>query len=247
MFFPSFRSAPLNLELKTDEIHIWCAELDQALSRLEKLDQIICRSERMRAERFRFEKDKKRFIVRRVILRTILGSYLGTDPSEVQLCCGESGKPELVRKWRERNINFNLSHSEGLGLYVFARDREIGVDIEYIRYIPGMDQIAERFFSARENADFLTLPEGKKKEGFFNCWTRKEAFLKASGAGLSGPLTKFDVSLVPGEPARLLRINGKSSEAGRWYIQEMKPSPGFVAAFATKRRKWQLRCWQWLS
>ena len=102
-------------------------------------------------------------------------------PDQLQFCYGKNGKPALVRKWGKGNINFNLSHSEGLALYVFTRDREIGVDIEHIRDIPEMDQIAARFFSVRENAVFRALPESKKKEAFFSCWTRKEAFIKALG------------------------------------------------------------------
>ena len=247
MSFPSFTLLPSKLELRREEIHVWCAELDQPLSRLEMLAKILCMKERMRADRFHFKQDKKRFIVRHGILRSILGSYLGTDPSQVQLCYAKNGKPALVSTSAKGNISFNLSHSGGLALYVFTRAREIGVDIEHIRGIPEMDQIAERFFSVRENGVFQALPEGKKKEAFFNCWTRKEAFLKASGAGLSRPLNKFDVSLVPGEPARLLRVCGNSKEASRWSIQELNPSPGFAAAFATKGRKWRLHCWQWLT
>jgi 4'-phosphopantetheinyl transferase len=109
-----------------------------------------------------------------------------------------------------------------------------------------MGPIAERFFSIKENAVFRALPESKKKEAFFNCWTRKEAFIKAIGDGLSRPLDKFDVSLVPGEPSRLLRIEGDSKAASAWTIQELKPAFGFAAAIAVEARRWQLHCWQWL-
>jgi len=138
-----------------------------------------------------------------------------------------------------------LSQSDGLALYAFTRDREIGVDIEHIRDISEMEQIAEQFFSARENAVFRTLPKSKKKEAFFNCWTRKEAFIKAIGEGLSWPLDSFDVSLIPGEPARLLKIEGDSKAASRWSIQDLKPAFGFAAAFAVKGRSGRVHCWQW--
>jgi 4'-phosphopantetheinyl transferase len=140
-----------------------------------------------------------------------------------------------------------MSDSEGLALYAFTRDHEVGVDVERIRDIPEMDQIAERFFSTRENAIFRELPESKKKEAFFNCWTLKEAFIKAIGDGLHCPLDKFEVSLVPGEPANLLSIEGDSRAAARWSIQELKPSCGFAAAFAVEERSYQLHCWQWVQ
>jgi len=199
----------------------------------------------MRAERFHFEEDGRRFIVRRAILRTILSGYLSVEPSRFQFCYGKNGKPQVADTFGEGKISFNLSHSEGLALYAFAREREIGVDIEHVRDIPEMEQIAESYFSARENAIFRTLPENERKEAFFNCWTRKEAFIKATGDGLSWPLDRFDVSLVPGEPARLLRIEGDSKAASQWFIQDLKPAFGFAAAFAVKGGCGRVHCWQW--
>jgi len=201
--------------------------------------------ERMRAERFHFERDRKRFIVRRGILRTILGCYLSIEPSRLRFCYGKNGKPALADTSGKGRIRFNLSHSEGLALVAFTRDREIGVDIEHIRDISEMEQIAERFFSVREYTVFRVLPKSKKKEAFFNCWVRKEAFTKAIGDGLSWPLDKFDVSLILGESARLLRIEGDSKGASRWSIQDLKPASGFAAAFAVEGRSGRLHCWQW--
>ncbi len=236
---------PSDLELTTDEIHVWCASLDHPVSRCQRLTQLLSRDERMRVERFHFEKDRKRFIVCRGILRTILGCYLSVQPSRLQFCYGKRGKPALADTFGKGTIRFNISHSNGVALFAFTRDREIGVDIEKIRDIAEMDQIAERFFSARENAVFRALPKSKKKEAFFNCWTRKEAFIKAIGDGLSYPLDKFDVSLVPGEPARLLRTEGDSKGASRWSIQELNPVSGFAAAFAVEGRIRRLHCRQW--
>ncbi len=247
MFSPSFRPSPLDLELKTDEIHVWCASLDQPVSQFQRLRQTLSVDEGTTAERFHFERDRKRFNAGRGILRTILGWYLGVEPSRLQFYYREDGKPALADTFGKGRIHFNLSHSEGLALYAFTRDREIGVDIEYIHELSEMDQIAERFFSVKENAVFRTLPKSKKKEAFFRCWTCKEAFIKAIGDGLSHPLDKFDVSLVPGEPARLLSVEGYSKAASRWTIQELRPGSDFVAAFAIEGRSSQLHCWQWLS
>ena len=203
--------------------------------------------ERMRAERFHFEQDRRRFIMAHGILRMILSSYLSVEPNQLQFCYGHNGKPALTNISGQEIICFNSSRSNRLALYAFARGREIGVDIEDIRDIPEMDQIAERFFSLRENAVFRALPETKKKEGFFSCWTRKEAFIKAIGDGLSLPLDKFDVSFVPGEPARLLRIEGDSKAASQWSIQEFKPASGFTAAFALQGVNRRLHCWEFGS
>jgi 4'-phosphopantetheinyl transferase len=240
-----FSPPPLDLELKSDEIHVWRASLDQSVSQFYRLRETLSTDERMRAERFYFERDRKHFVAGRGILRTILGRYLNVEPDRLQFCYGKHGKPELSDAFGKRNVFFNMSDSEGLGLYAFTRSHEIGVDIERIREISDMDQIAESFFSLGESTVFCSIPNGKKKEAFFNCWTRKEAFIKAIGGGLSQPLDKFDVSLVPGESARLLRIEGDSKRASRWSIQELEPASGFVAALAVKKRSWQLRCWRW--
>lgn len=222
---------PLARELETDEIHIWWASLEQPVARFQGL---LAMDERTRAERFHFEEDRERFIVRRGVLRTILGYYLNVEPGRLQFCYGRNEKPALADTSGRGKVRFNLSHSAGGALYAFTRDREIGVDIEHIRDISEMEQIAERFFSAREHAVFHTLPESKKQEAFFNCWTRKEAFIKATGDGLSCPLDRFDVSLVPGEPARLLGIEGDSKAASRWSLQDLGYITDYAGAFAVE-------------
>jgi len=238
LFVPQLRVR----ELTTDEIHIWYAYLDKPVSQFWGL---LSMDERRRAGRFHFEEDRRRFIVRQGILRKILGYYLGVEPSRFQFCYGNNGKPALADTFGKGKVRFNSSHSEGLALYAFTRDREIGVDIEHIGDGFEMEQIAEQFFSTREKAIFRALPESKKKRAFFNCWTRKEAFIKATGDGLSLPLDRFDVSLVPGEPARLLGIDGDSKAASRWLLQDLKPAPGFAAAFAVKGQSRYVHCRQY--
>ena len=163
----------------------------------------------------------------------------------MQFCYGKNGKPALANTFGEGTIHFNMSSSKGLALYAFTRDRNIGVDIEHIHDVAEMEQIAEQFFSERENAAFCALPKNMKREAFFNCWTRKEAFIKAVGDGLSLPLDKFDVSVVPGEPPKLLRINGDPKAASRWFIEELKPASGFSAALAVKGQSRRLHSWEW--
>lgn len=241
----SFSLPPSDLRLTNDEIHIWCALLDQPTSLVDKLVCALSIDERARAGRFYFEEDRERFIARHGILRMILGCYLGVEASELRFCYGRNGKPRLADTFGNGTIPFSMSSSEGLALYGFARNSEIGVDVECVRDIPEMDQIGERIFCAREAQVYRALPEHLRREAFFACWTRKEAFVKASGGGLSRPLDKFELTVAPGEPVRLLPINGDSRSPSRWSIHDLKPASGFAAAIAAERRNWRLRCWQW--
>lgn len=245
MFSPSFKFPPLDLKLKLGEIHIWFGELDQAVPELYRFIHILSMDERMRAGRFHFQKNRIRFIVRHGMLRMILGRYLGVKASELRFYNEENGKPAITENFGNGTIQFNLSHSNGVALFAFTRDRKIGVDIEYIHDISDMEQIAERFFSINENKVLRSLPKLKKREAFYNGWVCKEAFVKALGCGLSRPLDRFDVSLVPGEPAKLLRIQGDSREASRWSIQYLKPAPDYVGAIAVKSRMLEIKCWRW--
>jgi 4'-phosphopantetheinyl transferase len=232
-------------ELATHEIHIWCAALNQPNSCFSKFLQTLSMDELIKAEQFHFDRDRNYFIVRRGILRTILGSYLSVEPNRLQFCYGQRGKPELAKIGNNGTIHFSLSHSNTIALYAFSRNHEVGIDVEEIRELEDLEHIAERFFSKREKKALFGLPEGQRKEAFFRCWTRKEAFIKAIGDGLYYPLDKFDVSLVPGEPARLISIEGDSREASRWTLQDLKPVPAFAAAMAVKEQSCTLRCWQW--
>jgi 4'-phosphopantetheinyl transferase len=235
------------LALSHDEVHVFCACLDQPASRLQELAQTLSESERIRAERFHFEKDRKRFIIARGLLRTILGCYLDIEPSRVQFSYGSYGKPALGETSGSSGLRFNLSHSHFLALYAVTREREIGVDIEHVRPMPEAEQIVKRFFSARENAVFCALPPSQKDEAFFNCWTRKEAYLKAIGSGLAQPLDQIEVTLTLGEPARLLNIPGATHTAEHWSLQHLTPASSYVGAVAVEGHNWRLTCWQWFD
>jgi len=239
-----WKTPPSNLTLSKEELHIWRATLDLPAVGIEALNQVLSLDEKIRAERFRFERDRRRFIAARGILRQILGSCLSVEPSAVRFCYGRNGKPRLADTYDNGKICFSLSHSQGIALYGFSRGRQVGVDIESIRDFTEMGEIARQFFSVNENEVFNGLPKSKKVDAFFKCWTRKEAFVKAIGDGLSYPLNMFDVSVDPGEPAELLRIRGDARKAARWSIQDVKTDPGLAAAFAVNGRSWRLRCWQ---
>lgn len=237
--------APANADLLYNDVHVWCAWLDQSISSLEKLVQTLSMDERMRAERFQFEQGRQRFIIGRGLLRTILGYYLGIEPGRLDICYGMYGKPALAEMSGTSALRFSLSHADGLTLYAVTRDRELGVDLEQIRHIAETEQIVDRYFSERERAVFRALTPDKKQEAFFSYWTCKEAYLKASGEGLTRPLNQIDVSLVPGEPARLLSVDGDVKKASRWTLQELRPAPGFTAALVVEGQDWRLSRWNW--
>jgi 4'-phosphopantetheinyl transferase len=236
---------PAGLALSGDDVHVWRASLDLPAARVQCLQHTLTANELNRAERFYFQKDRERFIVARGLLRGILGRYLDMAPDQLRFCYSPHGKPALVGGSGGDVLRFNLSHSHGLALYAITCNRQVGVDLEYIRPIPEAERIAERFFSAQENAVFRALPQNKRLEAFLNCWTRKEAYIKARGEGLSLPLDQFYVSLASGEPTTLLNIIGDPQEATRWALRKLKPGPGYVAALAVEGHGWRLACWQW--
>ncbi len=231
--------------LRNDEVHVWRASLDQSESCVYRLQQTLEPKELRRAKCYYFNRDRMHFIVSRGLLRTLLGGYLNTEPREVSFCYGPCGKPELAGHTGRDALRFNVSHSSGLSLMAFTLGREVGVDLEQIRSDMPFEDIAERFFSTRENAILHSLPNNIKRTAFFNCWTRKEAFLKARGDGLSIPLDQIDVSLIPGEPASLLGIKDSIGEAARWSLQELHPGHGYVAALAVEGHGRHIKCWQW--
>lgn len=243
-----FLSCDLEATLRmpaSDEVTVWCARLDQPASRVGSLRPVLAEDERARADRFHFEKDRTHFTVARATLRTILGGCLGIDPRQLQFSYSHYGKPSLATGSADDRLRFNVSHSGGMALFALSNNRELGVDIEFIRPDIEHDRIAERFFSPREVSVLLSLPEALRTEAFFNCWTRKEAYIKARGEGLSFPLDQFDVSLRPGEPAALLETLGDAGEAARWRLHAMDPREGYAAAIAVEGKDWRLNCWRW--
>lgn len=223
------------LSLSSDEVHVWRAFLEQEESHINELARTLSENELLKAKSFYFQKDQRRFVVTHGILRKILGWYLNIEPKRLKFSYGRHGKPTLTGVTDGHSLCFNMSHSHSLALFAFTWGRKIGVDVEYVRSMPDAEEIADRFFSPQENAVFRRVPAGKKLEAFFNCWTRKEAFLKAVGDGLSRSLDSFEVSLFPGEPAQLLGVGGDPLEASRWHLRALAPAHGYVGAFVVER------------
>ena len=211
-------------------IEVVPVRLDAELAAVGELARCLSDGERIRASRFIFERDRHRFIVGRARLRHLLASRLGVQPHAVELDYGPRGKPRLARCFGDAGLCFNVSHSENLAVYAFSSGREVGVDVEVIRELRDADGIAARFFSRREYAAYLALDLRDRPLGFLNCWTRKEAFIKGLGDGLYFPLDRFDVSLEPGKPARILRVADVAGSACGWTLHDLDLEPGFVGA-----------------
>ncbi len=235
----------MNSLLSHDTVHVWIAELDRSEWQGEPLIGTLSDDERERAERFVFERDRKRFAAGRAILRSILAHYLNSEPERVRFCYGPRGKPALAPASVGSGLEFNLAHSNGLALYAVTLRRRIGVDVEFSRVLADAEQIARRFFSLREYEMLLALPAAERPHAFLGCWTRKEAFIKALGTGLSQALDQFTVTVTPGEPAELLSVHGDPQASSQWTLSDLSPGPGFVAALCVEGRGCQLTCRPW--
>ncbi|HEX5085936.1 MAG TPA: 4'-phosphopantetheinyl transferase superfamily protein, partial [Blastocatellia bacterium] len=233
--------------LLDDEAHVWRASLEQTPAEVERLTQPLSEDEKERAARFRFPRHRDHFIVARGLLRLIIGRYLQAPASSLVFSYGAYGKPELGGVFENCGLRFNLSHSHELVLCALTRRRAIGVDVEGLRPDVVEEGVAERFFSAAEVKALRALPERLQVEAFFNCWTRKEAYIKAIGEGLSHPLDQFDVSLVPGEPAALLGTRGDPWELERWALFDLAPRDGYAAALAIEGRDMKIEYWDYLG
>jgi 4'-phosphopantetheinyl transferase len=226
-------TSSFGFDLLDDNVHVWCASLRQPAHIVERLFSMLSSDEKARARRYQFEYLQKSFTVARGILRFLLSRYVGLQSDQLEFVYLRGGKPRLSEK-HERNVFFNLSHSNEIVLYAFSGTQNVGVDIEHIRPVEDLATIAEHNFSTREIVDLKKLPPQKVLEGFFNCWTRKEAYVKALGSGLSFPLQEFDVSLQPGDPAKLLSVCGSAWEARRWSMAELHPMAGYAAALVVE-------------
>lgn len=231
--------------LKSGEVHVWRACLDISSGLFRQLWATLSPDERLRAERFHFQRDREHFVAARGGLRDIVGRYTGSAPESLRFAYDEFGKPRLSGEAGLESLRFNVSHSHGVALYAVASGREVGVDLEYVREEFACQEIAERFFSRREVAALNALPVEERAAAFFDCWTRKEAYIKALGEGLSHPLHLFTVSLNPDQPAALLYTDDDPKEAARWSLSELFPGQGFRAALALRGEAPYVRLWHW--
>jgi 4'-phosphopantetheinyl transferase len=216
-------SAEVPARLPESAVHVWAASLDVGAARRRALARYLSRGEVDRALRLRSDVERTRFVVARGILRELVARYLSVEPCCVRFRYGAYGKPSLA----EGPLAINLSRTEDRALFAFARGREIGVDIERVRPDFPCERVAAAFFSAAEVPALRAFPCEERPEAFFRCWTRKEAYLKARGDGLTVDLASFDVSLD--ECPVLLRV---PDEPGRFALYDLDGPPGHAVALA---------------
>lgn len=213
----------------TEMIDVWCVRTEASDAAVEEFRLALTFEERERAARFRFDHLQRSFVLARGALRVLLGSYLNTSRSNVRFRYNSSGKPSLASLGR---IRFNVSHSSRLAVFAFTLDCEVGVDVEKIRPLQEMDEIAKHFFCAEEAAELAALPLDERERAFFLCWTRKEAYIKATGDGLSAPLGAFRVTLRPCDVARFIHLPRERGSNTAWTLDNLKLSSDYAGALA---------------
>jgi len=244
--------APEGMSLAAGEVHLWRADLGIESGQRQGLLQTLSADERERAARFHFDRDRDRFIAARGILRAILGRYLSLNPAQVQFTYSPHGKPSLAndcdgaagKLHPPGQLCFNLSHANDLALYAVAWNCRIGIDLEFLRPLSDLEKLAERFFSTGEATAIKALALEQRPAAFFRCWTGREAYLKATGEGLAG-LETVELSLKPGSPVRLHRINGDADAVADWLFQPLDVAVECRAALVVEGPHWKLRQWQW--
>ncbi|HWB97409.1 MAG TPA: 4'-phosphopantetheinyl transferase superfamily protein [Bryobacteraceae bacterium] len=220
---------------------MWSVLLTATEATTDRLFATLSPDERDRAARFHFNLHRHRFVLSRGLLRVLLARYLDTDPAALVFGYGPQGKPELPGS----GLCFNVSHSGNLAAHALVPDPtgslELGIDVESIRTVSHSDAVARRFFCPAEWQEIETLPPAERADAFFRCWTRKEAYVKALGGGLSVPLDRFQVSLLPGHPARLISLDGDPVRASEWSLYHLDPAEGYTGALAVHATGFRLR------
>jgi 4'-phosphopantetheinyl transferase len=229
--------------LGDDQVHVWRTHRHWSSAAIARFRDALSSEERAKADAFHFEADRRRAIVGRGLLRHLLGGYFNRPPDALQIFAGVNGKPELVPALDAAPVAFNISHSGDWILVALAQQRAVGVDIEHTRSGLAVLEIAQRVFSETERTGLAALPAAMREEAFFSCWTRKEAYIKARGDGLSLPLDSFDVSFRATDAARLLATRPDPAEASRWTLCDLPLGTGYHAAVAAAGSGWQLRQW----
>ncbi len=236
---PTWPVADPGRTLHDDEVHVWCTDLDALGADLDRFQRSLTAPELARAAAYRSTVDRVRFVAARGMLRSVLGRYLELDAAAVPLQVTAFGKP-VVAPVGSTAVQFNLAHAQGLALLAVTSRRQVGIDVEVVRDLPDMHSIARHFFAAAEVQTLLTLPAAQQTAAFFACWTRKEAFVKAQGEGLSYPLHRFVVSLHPSEPAALLTVDDDPIAVERWTMVALHPAAGYAAALVVEGTGWRL-------
>jgi 4'-phosphopantetheinyl transferase len=210
------------------ELHVWQVRLAVSEDELAELARLLAPDERTRAARFHFERDRHCFVAGRGILRSILGRYLACPPEEISFVYGLKGKPSLPGAV----LQFNLAHSDGLAVMAVTRGGAVGIDLERVRTLQDFGSIMNSVFTEGEIEAIAALPAMDQLRAFFTCWTRKEAYLNATGDGITVPLQRFSIPVVPGSPTCMVHVDGASQEVTRWSFHELPLGPDYVGTVA---------------
>jgi 4'-phosphopantetheinyl transferase len=233
--------------LDASDVQVWVARLHQPPAQIRAYADTLSADELERAHRFHFERDQNSFIAARGVLRTTLGVYLGVEAALVEFTYGPHGKPALAASSTDTDLTFNLSHSEDLALVALTRGRPIGVDIERMKPFAEVADVPPSIFSPRELTEFRTLSPDDQQASFFNAWTRKEAFVKATGSGFSMSVKEVEVTFAPGQEARLVRLNGSEDAAAQWTLRDLPAPDGFKATVAVSGRVGRVLLEEWTT
>lgn len=229
-------------ELPSDGLHIWRARTDQFTDRLESLRAALPADEQARSHKFRILADQARFIVARALTRWLLGHYLQIEAKAVPFAVGPIGKLHLPPP---EPLKFNATHSGNMVLVAVCREADVGVDVEHLRSLPKFEELAERYYCEREIATLRALDPDDRHRAFFLAWTRKEALLKGVGKGLTFPLCNVEVTLTPGQPAKLIQFGDVAGDAAPWRLLHLEPAEGYVAAAAVTHDAPRLQLFSW--
>jgi 4'-phosphopantetheinyl transferase len=219
----------------TGIIDLHLTRLDRRAAEVDDDRALLAPEERARADQFVHEQHRRRFTAARAALRRLLGEVLRAPADALVFETGAHGKPALAGRWRGA-LEFNVTHAHELALYAVRTDGPVGVDVEWRRAVPDCLDIARSHFAPGERAALEAVSAADRELAFFRCWTRKEAFIKATGEGLSHPLDRFEVTLAPGDPPRFLSIDGDANAAAGWSLFSLEPAPGYLAAVAAPGR-----------
>ena len=233
------------LPLLPQEIHVWKISLPSPESWLPKLWKVLNAEEHQRAKRYKTQTLRDTFVTARGTLRLILQRYLHTDAAHIQFASETHGKPYITDQATSPPITFNLSHSAELALLAIAANRQIGIDIEHDRRTTNYPGMINRICSPQEQVFFKDLPPEEQQKMFLTCWTRKEAYVKALGQGITFSLKSITVSLDKSMPPEILQVEGKENEALRWSMCELYPNPEYTAALVGEGNDWTHSCWEW--
>jgi 4'-phosphopantetheinyl transferase len=237
------RSQPV--DLGNAEAHLWVVALDLVPERLPDFRSILSPDERARAGQFLSSVDARRYMAARASLRSLLGAYVETEPGQLRFTYDRFGKPGLGDGAPAASVRFSVSHSADLGLFGFVREHRIGVDVERVREDIDVENLAKGHFSPNEFQKLRALSSDRQLEAFFCCWTRKEAYLKGRGEGVSYGLDRVEVSLSPGEPAAVVRAFDDPDVSRHWILEHLAPAPGYLGAAAVETGNVTFQCFQW--